>query len=105
MTVSTTVGHTDMVFEELDKMGEFMMIRLCEYANEGGCVDADYAIRHGEIRHEIIDYLTEAQPSLLVLGRPQDESDDEAPPAFENDTIVQFAEEITQKTGVKVELV
>lgn len=101
----TTVGHANLVYEELDKMGEFMMIRLCEFANEGGCAKADYAIRHGEIRQAIINYLTESQPDLLVLGRPRDASGDEAPSAFEDDAIAQFAGEITQQTGVKVELV
>ena len=100
----TTVGHTELVFEELDKMGEFMMIRLCEYANERGCTNADYAIRHGELREEIQNYLLEVQPDLLVLGRPQEEREDEAPAAFESEGIVRFADEITQNTGVTVEL-
>ena len=101
---STTVGHTEMVFEELDKLGEFMMIRLCEYANEQGCVTADYAICHGELREEMLSYLQQTQPDLFVLGRPQDQLQDDAPSAFESDAIVQFAKEITEKTGVKVEL-
>jgi nucleotide-binding universal stress UspA family protein len=101
----TTVGHTEMVFDELDKMGEFMMIRLCEFANESGCVDADYAIRHGKIRQEIMSFLFETRADLLVLGRPQDASEEEAPPAFEDEGIVRFADEITQRTGAKVELV
>ena len=62
---STMVGHTDFVFEELDKMGEFMMIRLCEYANDGGCVSADYAIRHGGVREQIQKYLFESLPVSL----------------------------------------
>jgi nucleotide-binding universal stress UspA family protein len=101
---ATMLGHVDFVFDELDKMGEFMMIRLCEYATERGCVSADYAIRHGGVREQIQKYLLETQPDLLVLGRPQAESHDEAPAAFEDEGIVRFAEEITQKTGVKVEL-
>jgi nucleotide-binding universal stress UspA family protein len=101
----TIFGRTDVVFDELDKMGEFMMIRLCEYANELGCGNADYVIRHGQIREEIQSFLLEAQPDLLVLGRPQRDQDHEAPPAFESEGIVQFAEELTQKTGVRVELV
>lgn len=101
----TTLSRTDIVFDELDKLGEFMMMRLCEYANEGGCTLADYAIRHGKVREEICDYLLEAQPDLLVLGQPQHHKDEEAPPAFESDAIVKFAKEITETTGVKVELV
>ena len=101
----TTMGRTDIVFEELDKMGEFMMMRLCEHANERGCITADYVIRHGKLREEIQGYLLEAQPDLLVLGRPTPETHDGAPPAFERDAVKQFAEEITQKTGVAVELV
>ena len=103
----TSMGRTEIVFEELDKMGEFMMIRLCEHAVERGCVAADYAIRHGEVRDEIPTYLLETQPDILVLGRPkhEQEHEHEAPPAFESDAIVEFAEEITLKTGVRVELV
>jgi hypothetical protein len=101
---STTVGHTEMVFEELDKLGEFMMIRLCEYANGRGCVTADYAIRHGELRDEIHAYLLQVRPTLLVLGRPQEDVDEGAPSAFESDAIVQFAKAVTENTGVKVEL-
>jgi hypothetical protein len=98
------VGHTDLVFDEMDKMGEFMMIRLCEYANEHGCVEADYVIRHGQVREEILSYLLETQPDLLVLGRPQPASDEEAPPAFQIESLVEFAEEFTAQTGVPVEL-
>jgi nucleotide-binding universal stress UspA family protein len=101
----TILGHTDMVFDELDKMGEFMMLRLCEYANEGGCVEADFAIRHGSVQEGIQDYLLETQPDLLILGRPQSGPDEDAPPAFEIEGIGEFAQEITAKTGVKVELV
>jgi hypothetical protein len=101
----TIFGRTDVMFDELDKMGEFMMIRLCEYANELGCANADYVIRHGQVREEIQRYLLETQPDLLVLGRPQRDQDHEAPPAFESEGIVRFAEELSQKTGVRVELV
>jgi len=101
----TTRGRTDLVYEELDKLGEFMMLRLCEYAHAGGCAHADYAIRHGKIREEIVAYLEEVHPDLLVLGRPGREGDEEAPPAFESETIVRFAEEITHRTTVRVELV
>jgi hypothetical protein len=49
-------------------MGEFMMVRLCEYANQLGCGNADYVIRHGQVRKEIQRCLLEAQTDLLVLG-------------------------------------
>jgi len=101
----TSLGRTNLIFDALDKMGEFMMLRLCEYATEGGCVNADYAIRHGKVRKEIKDYLAETRPGLLVLGRPKHGPEHEEPPAFEREGIVRFAEEITRETGVKVELV
>lgn len=101
----TTMGRTDIMFEELDKMGEFMMMRLCEHANERGCITADYIILHGKLRQAIQDFLVKVQPDLLILGRPTSEPQDGAPPAFERDALKQFAEEITQNTGVAVELV
>ena len=101
----TTLGRADVVFDELDKMGQFMMLRLCEYANQAGCTNVDYAIRHGTVKEEIQAYLSEVRPDVLVLGRPRHATEHEAPPAFEGDAIVRFAEELTQKMGVKVELV
>ena len=92
-----TRRRTDVVYDELDKLSDFMMIRLCEYANGGGCVYADYGIRHGKVRDEIVGYLEETQPDLLVLGRPGREADEDAPPAFESEMIVRFAEEITKR--------
>lgn len=102
---NTSMGRPDFVFDELDKMGEFMMIRLVEYAQEEGCENADFIIRHGQIRDEIIAYLRETQPDLLVLGRPQQADMDEAPPAFEVDGITEFAQKVTEETGVQVILV
>jgi nucleotide-binding universal stress UspA family protein len=101
----TSLGRTSLIFDALDKMGEFMMLRLCEYAAEGGCANADYAIRHGKVREEIKAYLAETRPGLLVLGRPNHGPEHEEPPAFEHEGIVRFAEEITRETGVRVELV
>ena len=100
----TTLGHTELVFEELDKMGEFMMIRLCEYAREQGCTEPDYVIRHGKVREEIRAYLLETQPDLLVLGQPQSTPDEHGPPAFQMESLVEFARELTADTGVPVEI-
>lgn len=99
----TMMGRTELISEELIKMGEFMMIRICEQAEAEGCESSDFVIRRGKIRDEIEAYLSETQPDLLILGRPHTES--EEPTAFEFDAIVHFAEEVMRKTGVKVKLV
>ena len=101
----TSMGRTAVVFDEMDKLGEFMMLRLCEYANQQGCIRADYVIRNGQVRGEIVAYLHETRPNLVVLGRPRRDSQHAEPPAFESEGLVRFAEEITRTTGVPVELV
>ena len=51
-----------------------------------------------------VDQDMQTRPDLLVLGRPQEDVDEGGLPAFESDAIVQFADDITEKTGVRVEL-
>jgi nucleotide-binding universal stress UspA family protein len=101
----TSMGRTAVVFDEMDKLGEFMMLRLCEYANRQGCMRADYVIRNGRVRNEIMSYLHETHPNLLVLGRPRRDSQQVEPAAFESEGLVRFADEITRTIGVPVELV
>lgn len=50
-------------------------------------------------------YLEETYRDPPELGRSVRETDEEAPPDFESETIVQLAEEITHRTAVRVKLI
>jgi hypothetical protein len=95
----TTMGRTGRAAEELRKMGEFIMLTLVEKAQDFG-VEADYAVRQGRFREELVGYLEEMRPAVLVLGSPK------AGTALLDWTRLEhLMQEIEEQTGVRVELV
>jgi nucleotide-binding universal stress UspA family protein len=95
----TTMGRTGRAAEELRKMGEFIMLTLVERAQEAG-VEADLAVRQGRFREELLGYLEETHPAMLVLGTPQKDTG-----FFDQSKISGLAQEIEEQTGVPVKLV
>ncbi|TET51380.1 MAG: universal stress protein, partial [Anaerolineales bacterium] len=65
----TEMGRTALVADEMRKMGEFIMLTLVERAGQKG-VTAGYAVRQGDFHDQLVSYLEERQPELLVLGSP-----------------------------------
>jgi nucleotide-binding universal stress UspA family protein len=94
----TEMGRTTLVAEQVRKMGEFIMLTLVERAEQEG-VAAEYAVRQGEFRAQLISYLQERQPGLLVLGCPLPDSC-----YFQRDALNALARQVEEETGVKVEL-
>jgi nucleotide-binding universal stress UspA family protein len=94
----TEMGRTSLVADEVRKMGEFIMLTLVEKAEQEG-VAAQYAIRQGEFRAQLIAYMQERQPQLLILGCPLPDSC-----YFQPEALSTLAEEIREETGVEVEL-
>ena len=95
----TTMGRTGRAGEELRKMGEFIMLTLVERAQQAG-VEADFAVRQGHFREELLGYLEETHPAVLVLGTPQKDTG-----FFDQSRISSLAQEIEEQTGVPVKLV
>lgn len=95
----TTMGRTGRAAEELRKMGEFIMLTLVEKA-QGAGVEADFAVRQGRFREELLGYLEETHPAMLVLGTPQKDTG-----FFDQSKISGLAREIEEQTGVPVKLV
>jgi nucleotide-binding universal stress UspA family protein len=95
----TTMGRTGRAAEELRKMGEFIMLTLVERAQQSG-VEADFAVRQGRFREELLRYLEETRPAMLVLGTPQKDTG-----FFDQRKIARLAQEIEEQTGVPVKLV
>ncbi len=58
------------VFEQLWDLGEFTMLILCDRAERRGVKKVEWAIRKGDIREQIVDYVREIHPDMLVMGRP-----------------------------------
>jgi nucleotide-binding universal stress UspA family protein len=94
----TEMGHASVVAEEMMKMGEFIMMTLVERAQQED-VTADVAVRQGEFREQLLGYVDERKPDLLVLGCPLPDSC-----YFQPDSLAALALEIKERTGVDVEL-
>jgi nucleotide-binding universal stress UspA family protein len=93
-----SMGHTSRAAEELRKLGEFIMMTLVEQAQAEG-VEADFAVRKGRFRDELLHYLEETRPAVLVLGCPQPDTC-----YFDPRGISQLAQEVQELTDVQVEL-
>jgi nucleotide-binding universal stress UspA family protein len=95
----TDMGRTALIAEELRKMGEFIMLTLVEQA-QGEGVKADSAVCQGRFRDELLRYLEETQPVMLVLGSPKPDT-----AHLDSGSLDRLAQEIEGQTGVPVKLV
>ena len=94
----SSMGRASLAAEEMRKMGEFIMLTLVEKAQEEG-VEASFAVREGRFRDELLRYLAETRPAVLVLGRPQPDTG-----FFDLRSLSRLVQEIEKQTGVPVEL-
>jgi nucleotide-binding universal stress UspA family protein len=95
----TITGRASLAAEELRKMGEFIMLTLVEKAQEKG-IEADFAVRKGRFRDELLRYLEETRPAMLVLGSPKPGT-----AYLDVSSLDRLTQEIEEQTGVPVELV
>jgi len=63
------MARVDILEEQLDDLGEFLMVMAQERAERSG-VESDRVVRHGRFRPAISEVIEEYEVSTLVLGRP-----------------------------------
>lgn len=95
------IGPPSIIHEQLRQMGEFIMATLQAKAQASG-VPADYAVREGEVREQIRQYLEENEVDTLVMGRPIEETEASL---FDPGSVSNFAAVLERETGVEVILV
>ncbi len=95
------VGPPSVIREQLRDMGEFIMATLQARAEEAG-VMADYAVREGEVRDQIVEYIGEHEVDVLVMGRSAEETE---AARFDTGTVSNFAAALEHGSGVEVVLV
>jgi nucleotide-binding universal stress UspA family protein len=88
----------DVVSAEMEKMGEFLLAIAQERAQKQG-VGAEYVLRHGDLRQELIAAAREPDVALVVLGKPAGEES-----AFALAGLEAFAAEIEAQTGVQARI-
>jgi nucleotide-binding universal stress UspA family protein len=93
-----TTGRVSLAAEELRKMGEFIMMTLVEQAQARG-IEADFAVCEGRFEDQLLRYLVETRPAMLILGCPQPDTCLLEPPILSH-----LAQKVEEQTGVRVEL-
>ena len=96
----TMSGRVHMISEEMDEMGEFILLAAQSAASEAG-VSSDGLIRHGNVREAIIDLCRELEPDYLVLGMPRVQKEASH---FTEELLALFIDQTEAQTGTKVVL-
>jgi nucleotide-binding universal stress UspA family protein len=68
----TSSSKTNHISKEIEEMGEFILLGAQEQAQQEG-VKAEGITRDGKVIEEIIAYCQENQPDYVILGRPQED--------------------------------
>lgn len=96
--VHTEIGRSQIFYDQLDQMGEFILLMAQEQA-KGKNVSAEGIIKHGQVREEIIGLAKEVQANYVVLGVPQGEEENDV---FIKGKIGEYGKRIETETGAKV---
>jgi nucleotide-binding universal stress UspA family protein len=88
----------DVIREELERLGRSLLHIAHVRATEQG-VASEMVSRCGPVRQSILDFVGEIQADMLVIGAPRTVSGIQE---FGDEGIKAFAEDVTQRTGVKV---
>ena len=68
-------SKTNNISQELHDMGEFILLSAQEQAAAAGA-QSEGVIREGRVVEEIIAYCQEQNPLYVILGRPEEEGED-----------------------------
>lgn len=94
----TQSSKTSTISDELNQMGEFILLTIQEKAKREG-VPAEGVIRHGNVRDEIISLAKELSANYVVLGLPVG---DEEKNVFVAERLREFGNFIHQESGAEV---
>jgi len=93
-------SKTNNISQEIHDMGEFILLSAQEQASEAGA-QAEGVIREGRVVEEIISYCEEQNPQYVILGRPEEEGEDNL---LSIERLQNFVERINEVCHVKVML-
>jgi len=88
--------RSDVVTEEMDKMGDFLMALAVERAVKAG-VEATSVLKHGNFAEQLKETAVEIKATLIVLGKPEDEASSFALAGLQG-----LAQSIQEETGIDV---
>ena len=88
----------DVVADELERLGRRLLCIAQARAREHG-VEAEMAIRHGDVQQGVESFLREVNADTLLIGAPRSGAEH---PAFDPAALDEFAERIRARIGVEV---
>ena len=94
----TNKDLADVVADELERLGRRLLSVAQARAREHD-IDAEVAIRHGDVQQAVDDFLREVNASTLVIGAPRSSAEH---PAFDPAALDEFAARIRADVGVEV---
>jgi len=90
------------IYNELVEMGKFTMLILVDRAQRRGVENADFIIREGNVRKQLMQIATETKAEVMIVGRP---TRGPTSNVFKMGEIEAFANELSKEGGLKVLLV
>jgi nucleotide-binding universal stress UspA family protein len=69
-TATPTLRPLETVYRQLEDMGIFSMLILCDEARMRGLEKVDYVIRKGDVPTQIRQMALKTRADLMVMGRP-----------------------------------
>ncbi len=65
-----TLSPLRMVYQQLEQMGDFAMLILCDRAKRRGVEEVDYILERGNVPKRLRKIIQESDADALVIGRP-----------------------------------
>jgi nucleotide-binding universal stress UspA family protein len=94
----TTSSRIHNISEELEEMGEFIVLNAKAEAEKKGITTEGF-VRNGQVGDEIIKFCKEIHADYMVLGKPQEQRNRNL---FTTERINIFAKNIEDESGVKI---
>jgi len=98
MKDTTELSRIPKAEEEVQHMGEFLLLAAQERAREAG-IEAETICRRGNVRESIEKVVKEVDAEILVLGLPLKDTRERR---FSLSRLQEFAQHIEEETGVRV---
>jgi nucleotide-binding universal stress UspA family protein len=65
-----TMSPLRVVYEQLEEIGEFTLLMLCQQARHRGVAEVDSIIRRGKLEKRLLKFAEETEADLILLTNP-----------------------------------
>ncbi len=96
---SPTYSSLKTVYQQLEEMGEFSMLILCDRAKRRGVEHAGYLIRKGNVPEQIRKMAVESGAQMMVMGRPMRSLGKRV---FSPEEFDRFVAELEESVGIQI---